>query len=283
MTCGPLSHSSASTLLSCEQKYAFYKILKIDPDSDYTKSDALAIGSAFHYVIEKCKHTWVPDLRKRAAACVDNPDIQLDEKYISLIHAMCVKYLRLHKAMGWKVIGIEQRLETETFLGYVDAVMEDPEGSWWIVDLKALGRFDVRNAGALRHDPQMSLYAGHRALLAESLGLDLKKFAGTCWKVVVKPKLKQKKKESDKDYTVRLIDNTETYHVPVPFNEPAVEERLEIHAKLHARSARLFDGEPPLKNYGNCMAYFSPCEYWSQCHKVNHSEMEGLDIVEHEE
>ena len=269
---GPLSHSSASTLLECEQRYAYYKVDGFPNDPDYVKSDALAIGSAFHKVLEDSRHEKPESIRKAILACVEDPEIRLPESEVLLLHAMILKYLRLHKQMGFKVLAIEIGIETKEVIGYIDAVMEDHQGMWWIVDLKAKKSLSPTEIAMLKTDPQLNLYAAHAGMIADMLKLDVKKFGGCRWRVVTKTTAKQKTGESEADYVARLADsNVKAYDIPVPFDEAAAAERLETHLALHKRTKSLAKSKP-IKNFKACNSYFSPCPYWSRCYGKTYSE-----------
>lgn len=265
---GPLSHSSASTLLGCEQKYVYYKIEGAKPDPDFEKSDATSIGSAFHWILEKSLHEKPTSITADLEACAVDGDIRLKRDDFALVHAMVIKYLRLHKRMGLKVVAVEPELQTDRFLGYIDAIMVDDAGKWWIVDLKTFKSIYLPGLPGLVRDPQLTLYAGHAAILAESLSLPLKDFGGARWRVTTKSTAKQKAGEDYGAYVKRLADEyIKSYDVPVPFEAMDPEGRLEIHDRLWVKTQELASAaHKPLRNYANCMAYFSPCQYYSRCH-----------------
>jgi len=280
MAIDPLSHSSAQSLLSCEQKYYYYKIERSEVDSDYEKSTALCIGSAFHWIMEQTKHEKPESITSMFQTCSELPDIRLDEEHFCLVHAMVIKYLRLHKQMDLKLLSVELKLETKDFIGFVDAIMEDSEGKWWIVDLKTYKALTPKALPLLYKDPQMSLYAGHREAIAAKLDLDVEKFGGTRWRVVTKSTIKRRPREEDIDFTKRLVGSVKAYDIPIPFNVEAVDERLFLHKEANKRVKQLAKGSKPIRNYGNCLAYFTPCEYFSKCHGKNYSDIAPIDITE---
>lgn len=265
--CGPLSHSSAKTLLGCEQKYVNYKVKAIPHDRDYKKSDALAIGSAFHWILESTRHEKPEKISELLEKCTTDPDIGLSEDHKPLVHAMVVKYLRLHKRMGFKILEIEFDITTEEVIGYVDALMEDTEGKWWIVDLKTAKTLYLPTIPALLADPQLNLYAAHASAIAEKFNLDIEKFGGCRWRVATKPALKRKATESLAEYTMRIVKSVKIHDIAVPIEHMCPEETLERHKILFEISKKLHKpAAKPKKNFGNCMSFFKPCEYWSNCH-----------------
>ena len=273
----PLSHSSANLLLSCEQKYYHHKIARTSADPDYEDGDALVVGKAFHHVLEVTNHKKPKSIRDHLEKYEPLPD-----HYYNLVHAMLIKAYRIQKLIGLEVVACEVELATEQFLGYVDAIMKEKNGNWWIVDFKTAATFNYNTANLLHRDPQMSLYAFYRHLLAEIVGLDPDKFQGTRWRVVTKSKAKQRGDESDADFVKRLVDKSiKAFDIPIPYNMEAVAERGFLHSRLVTRAKKLADGDAtPIKNYGNCFAYFKPCKFFSQCHGQTFSEIESPDIVE---
>ncbi len=278
----PLSYSSASTLQECERRFSHYKLLRTPEDEDYEKSSALAIGSAFHWLLEKSKHEKPVSISADLAICVADPTIGLAEEDVPLVHAMVLRYLRLHKRMGLRVLAVEIEIRTEWFLGYVDAVMEDADGNFWIVDLKTWKSVMPSTTQMLPKDVQLGLYAAHSALVAEQLGLLPEKFAGVRWRVATKSSAKQKKTESYIDFVKRLADDhIKAYDIPVPKDRLNGDERLAAHFKLWEKSAELrADPSKAAQNFKNCFSFFSPCAYWSKCHGQIFSEPVNLEITE---
>jgi len=202
----PLSHSSAQTLLGCEQKYVYYKLLEEPKDADYKKSGALAIGSAFHWILENSKHEKPKSITDDLKQCSTEEDIQLSEDDYGLVQAMIIKYLRLHKKLKLKVITCEPQILTTSMNGYIDVIEEDEEGIWWITDLKTAKTFYPSKVRELAHDPQLNLYAAHRAILADTFGLDPTKFGGCRYRVTTKSSAKQQAKETYIDFVLRLAN-----------------------------------------------------------------------------
>lgn len=279
---GPLSHSSATTLLGCEQRYAHYKILKTAPDPDYQKSNALGLGSAVHWILEKSRHSKPASITEDLEHCVKDPDIQLDPDDKPLAHGMVLAYLRLHQAMGLKVLDVELGLTTESFVGYIDAVMEDADGKFWICDLKTWKSLGPTVLNVLVRDPQMTLYAAHAAMVADVLKLDIKNFGGVRWLVVTKSAAKQQPREDYGQFIQRLVDKHLTaYDIPVPRELLDTDTRLETHLTLWKKAQALASGSVhPIRNYSNCMSYFSPCPYFSQCNPTTYSDVKPLNIYE---
>ncbi len=278
----PLSHSSAQLLLGCEQRFHFYKIERVTPDPGQTKSDALAIGSAFHSILERSLHEKPASITAELARCTADPDIGLDEEDQALVHGMVLRYLRLHKKSGLRVLAVEVEIKSDDFLGYIDAVMEDSEGKWSIVDLKTWGSLTDAQMRQLPKDPQMNLYGSKMALVAEQLGLLPENFVGVRWRVAVKSTSKRKKTEDYGTYVKRLADDhLRAVDIFIAKEKLDCEGRLDIHKRLWEKSERLRAGvEKPIKNFGNCYSYFRACEYFSRCHSGLFSEPADVEVTE---
>lgn len=278
----PLSHSSASTLQGCEQRYVHYKVLRTPEDPDYEKSEALAIGSAVHWILEKSKHEKPASISTDLAICVRDPTIGLREEDVPLVHAMVLTYLRLRKRVPLRVLAVEVEIRTDWMLGYVDIVEEEEDGSWWITDVKTWKTLNDAQVKQLPKDPQLNLYAGHHEVVAELLGLLPEKFAGVRWRVVTKTSAKQKAGEDYLTYVKRLADkHLEAHDIPVPRVLLHPGERLAEHRRLWERSAVLIasGGVGATKNYKTCFDFFSPCQFWSACHGQTFSDDIPLNIT----
>lgn len=280
---GPLSHSSAKTLTACEQKYVFYKVQSAPKDPDYVKSDALAVGSAFHWILENSLHEKPKNIVESLDHCEKDVDILLPKSQRCLVHAMVLYYRRLHVKMGFKVIYVELGIKTKDTIGYIDAIMEGPDGRWWIVDLKALASFYMPTINSLFMDPQLNLYAAHASLIAKELGLDPKRFGGCRWRVVTKSKANQRELEDDVSFVKRLMASSaiKAHDIEVPIELMAPKETLARHKELYKVSKKLYKpGAKPAKNFDNCFKFNKPCEYYSRCHGHTYSEAQIAIVTE---
>lgn len=281
----PLSHSSAQTLLGCEQKYYFYKVEGAPHDPDYHKSDALAIGSAVHDILEHSRHEKPESLSKAVEKTIKDPEIQLPKEHANMVVGMVIKYCRLWKKLGLRVLEVEPAIESEEVSGFIDVIEEDQDGKWWITDVKTWKDLKPVKLAEAPSDPQLNLYAAHAPQLAEKFDLPFENFAGVRWRVVTKTSAKQRAKESARDYIKRIADkHLKAYDIAIPkhlLNPPA---QLARHLELQKRAKQLKSkrGKKPSRNYGNCFSFFSPCEYWSKCHggKCYSDQMSEIKVVE---
>lgn len=263
-----LSYSSAKTLLSCEQKYWHYKVNKSPVDPDSEQSDALAVGKAFHTTVELSNHKQF--VKEYLLKAVKENEC---EEHIALIEAMAKNYVEYHRYSGLKVVKCELGIQDDTFLGYIDAIATDSEGGWWIIDLKTAGRYDPSIIPTLPLDPQLNLYSSYASRIEEMLP-ELKGFTfrGTRYRIVTKSTMAQKAKETLEKYVERLQGSVKCVDISIPVTAMNPQGAKERHTEVWQRASKLHGGEAPLKNYGSCMAYFRPCEYFSQCHGKTHSE-----------
>lgn len=263
-----VSYSSSGLFQSCARKFYHRKIKNtpIDPDAN-EDTTALRVGKCFHQILEDCMHKRefykTPILKK---AFIDN-DIT-DDTLKGLIMGMVKKYLILHEKQGLTVIAVEIKIGDETLIGYVDAIMVDDGGGWYIVDLKTAGRLNNSLLSRLSKDPQLNIYSFYTPQIAEMLKLDPKMFRGTRYRVTTKAQIKKNKKESLIEFVQRVFDRVESFDIFIPV------ESL-IPAKTHSHFMRLREKMEELsemkeefvpQNFGNCEAYFKPCEYWSRCY-----------------
>jgi len=258
-----LSYSSATLLQNCEQKYAHRKILetKIDKDSS-DSTEAFDVGKAFHQVLEDTLHTRLDILKNVEASCKKFKVV----KHQAMIHAMVENYLDMHELSGLTCVLCELEISDQTTIGYIDAIMKDAAGFWWIVDLKTSARWNENILSRLPKDYQLNLYSNFADRFAGILDLELHKFRGCRYRVTTKSKANQKETESYDAFVKRLKRAVKVYDVVVPEDIMDVSGVAKIHQENYERSMKLRGGETPKKNLSYCESYFRPCEYFSNCH-----------------
>lgn len=273
----PLSYSSANLLKSCSQRYFYYKVAQEEQDSDYVDdTKAFDIGKAFHYVLETNEHK-DENVAKLIAMSEETYGLTHDEAL--MVHGMVLKYLKLHLASGLKALKCELGLSIPEFIGYIDVIMQDKAGYWWIVDLKTAARVSDDTYVRLHKDTQLNLYAKFVPQICEILKLDSKKFGGIRYRVTTKSKSKRKSSESDKDFIVRMYKTVKSYDFVVPAKLLDADNFYEAHMELYKKSIELHEGKAkPVKNFASCFNYFRPCPYWSKCH--GHLYSEGPEEIE---
>lgn len=260
-----LSPSSLQLYLSCPRKYWLQKVKKEAPDPDADKDTvALRLGSAFHKVLEDCKHELSGvSLSDVVKVCLG---FELDTDTAALVYAMLSHYKAVHEKSGLKAIACEVQIALPTFFGYVDVVLQAADGGWWIGDMKTASTYSPLLMPQLASHPQLSLYAAHRKVLAEALGLEVGKFLGCRYRLATKSKTQRKPGEGDAAYVGRLRKAVRAYDfaVPAAILKTAGPVQALVHASDKIAASKEKEAYPT--NYGACTNYFKPCEYWSQCH-----------------
>jgi hypothetical protein len=268
-----LSHSSANTLRSCEQKYVHYKVLGANPDPDYTESDALSVGKAFHYIQEQSRHEKTR-LADYIEYCKTSEDIKLPEDKAGLVAGMCKAYWAFHAQSGTKIVDVEYKISTDHVVGYIDAITLDDQGKWYIEDLKCYKGFYPSSVVGLSRDQQLNLYAYHAADIAKTYKLRLRDFGGAGLRIVTKSSAKQKGTEGLRHYSDRLAKLIKIYRVIVPAEDLDPEAAMAEHENLQLIANNLHaQAYEPSRNYGSCLNYFSPCQYWSKCYGKTYTQM----------
>ena len=261
-----LSPSSLSTFLSCQKKYWHKKVANTPPDTDVEEdTEALRVGKAFHEVLEECRHVLDGLEYSKVWATVWKHELDADAM-TPMIYAMLSKYKIMHEKSGLKATFCEIEVKTEGFLGYVDVVLEDKEGGWWIGDMKTSAAYYSNIAAGLARHPQLNLYAAHAFLIAAGVGLDISKFRGCRYRMTTKSKLIRKKTESVSDYIERLKQAVKSVDFILPIEDMSPHSTLMSHERVRSFIEKNRGGESYLHNYANCMQFFKPCEFFSHCH-----------------
>ena len=268
-----LSYSSAQDIRMCERRWYNRKVLGKKPDKDYEEGDQFMIGKAFHYVLEMTGHKYPKKMVDCLKACSAHDDINLTREYYPLITAMVKRYCELHEKSQLNVVAVEEEIqEDKFFIGYIDAIMSDNDGNWWVVDLKTTGSFREDYLPPLIKNTQLSLYAPYAIQLSEKLGLDKEKFQGARYRTTVKPRLKRRNGESASSYARRLYDSCSSYDV-ILTSDLLDSDALNEHEIVRNRAEQLIKGyDIARRNYSNCTAFFKPCPYFSDCHGMTFTE-----------
>lgn len=246
---------------SCEQRYHHYKVANTEKDSDYVESDALGTGKAFHQVLENTMHqSWNEDLLNKAMS--DN-SVDIDDR--QLLEVMLEKYVQFRKASGLKVVKCEMGIETNMYVGFIDAIAIEPTTKlWWLIDLKTAGRHDPNLLPQLAKDMQVGLYSHFVPdVEGQVKELDGYTFGGFKYSQTIKSKAQTLK---------GLESGVKVYEMTIPASLIQEGEAWNLFSEVHDRALELNKGEAPRKNYSSCFNYFSPCPYFSKCHGVLFSE-----------
>jgi len=260
---------------SCEQRYFYHKVAKVPHDADYEDSDALGIGKAFHGYLEDNGHGQFHTPAKFSAEIQAKCEEFNVPEEAPLVAAMALSYMKMHKASGLSVVVCEQKLESPIFVGFIDVILKDNFGGWWIGDLKTAARFDQsQKVATLPKDQQLNLYAHFAMLMAPHLGLDPELFLGCRYRVTTKTKSGIKEGETLAEFARRMVEkgSVESYDVIIPVQIMAIEQTWKRFELIQNRAAQITNGEAPVQNLESCFSYFKPCPYFSQCHGKCYSE-----------
>ncbi len=279
-----LSYSSEGIFETCQRKFCFNR-WKVPTDP----SDKIhfAVGKAFHLVNEwtrhgeHCEHT-LEAIRPLICKAMAEESITAEIVEYPRQAAMLLQYWKLHKASGLTCAALEMKIGDEWETGFIDAVMQNNVGHWWIVDLKTAARFDDSMPPRLGKDPQLLKYASYKEDVAEKCGLNVDDFQGCLYRVTTKTKIAVKVHEAGPEgswesYVARA--GVSTYEVAVVLKESDIIEQEEISAQ-NVRAARsLLAHGIPKANYRKCYDYFSPCEYFSKCFGKTFAELKEEVVV----
>ena len=267
-----MSHSSCNLINSCERKYYYKKISQIAPDVEQEQRHFI-LGKVFHLALENILHKQEEFTEEILAEAAREEGLE-NPSDIAMIEAMIIKYLLLHSKSELDVVVCEIAVGDEDTIGYIDAIMKDKNGFWYIADLKTAGRFDDNLMARLMKDQQLNLYAYFIDQIAEKLDLDLEKFAGCLYRVTTKATIKWNKRETRKDYIERVYDRIESYSIFIPkdiLNPKAAYDTV-IKAQKRATALQASDEAEAKQCFSSCFDYFRPCDFFSQCYGYKHYE-----------
>lgn len=260
-----LSYSSWGQLQTCEQQYVHRKILKTEVDNKEQDRTAFDVGSATHQCVEDTN--WgLTELTQEVVdkAIADYPDAA-DHK--GLVHAMSIRLIQQQKMSGLICVKAEQQITHPKINGFIDLIAKKHNGDWYIIDLKtSASKPNEGKIAQLPNDRQLNLYSKFAPEVATHLNLDINKFQGCVYRVVVKSKASPKSTESYKAFVNRVRKLTQVYDIMIPKETMNIEEIWESFCDAHVKSLSLREGEVPVKNLGACFNYFRTCDYFSRCH-----------------
>lgn len=282
-----LSPSSLALYTGCQRKYFHSKIAKTPKDSDAQEEvESLQVGKAFHRVLELAKHELDGYSLEDISKVVLEHDLTR-EVHLPLIFAMLSSYKSMHKNAGLKAIAFEIPLETDVFFGIVDVVLQDQKGGWFLGDMKTAASFSQNLIPTLPRHPQLNLYAAYKDELAKSLDLDSEKYLGCRYRLTTKSKMARKDGEEFMPYVNRMLKTIKSFDFILAKDLMNPQIMKYIHERTFTEIQELqrfvengkLDNPRFSQNYGNCMAYFRSCEFWSNCHGKNFSDMQDIKMV----
>jgi len=321
-----VSVSGIRLLSECERK-AFYKYILgrdvIKPDPDAPKKVPFDFGNVFHeamednfkgkditleYIEDKAKE-YIHSSLDKTTGITTYQRVLSPEKEVLDLYAMAKVAIedtkRLLNNYGLVEVDYEIGFENKKTRGFIDRVLKDKSGHWYICDWKT--RREVPKVASAIKDPQAAHYMSFYTEIAKMLRLDTMKFKGIIFHNVTKPSCKRSKlpkqdvkeevqenpntiwikdvpegyKESREDYIKKLLEGTKQDKTPniqvvhhfVPFSQDMIVTHWKNFKGAHAKYATLdkafkATGEAVgTCNYDQCIdSYGAHCDYWSQCH-----------------
>lgn len=268
--------------MGCQRKYFHKKIVKTPVDPDVTEDmESFAIGKTFHKVLENTKHVLDGYTYSDLLKVMEEYPL-LTEAHAPMLYAMLGSYKRTHELSGLKAVACEVEVETDSFYGFVDVVLEGPGGKWYIGDMKTAASFSPAIIPTLFSHPQLNLYAAHKDEFAAAALVDPDLFAGCRYRLTTKSKLVPRNNEELSDFIGRLSGVCKTYDFIIPKERLTVDTIHSAHTEAYEyieEHKHALDQKKFPKNYGNCMAYHRPCEFWSKCHERNYTSLFEVECI----
>lgn len=277
-----LSYSSMSEIFTCEQKYAWRKVMQVSEDTDFEQArDALDVGTIFHKALENTSHSLkgfrYSDLMEIFEQGYEDKEGEIQsysldpEWHGPMIYAMLRRYKNMHEGAGLQVASVECELNyKEDFTGSTDLVLEEDNG-YWIADMKTSAdpdRYII--AEKLKNDWQLNLYVH----FYQKVMKPKKPILGARYRVVQKlaKATKRRSNESVKQFCDRAYGRIKAVEYIIPIEQMNPEAAYETFKKARAKQKALHKNSVPVRNLKNCMDFNRPCPYWSRCHGCEYSE-----------
>lgn len=260
-----ISNSAIDVLLQCQFKYLKQYIEQAPIDADAKEdTSALRMGSAHHSCLEWSNHQAKNFTLKMFEDACNEQNLDQEESYI--VMAMVQSYLPVRERSKLWVIACEVEVGNEWFVGYIDMILTDVNGWWYIGDLKTASSVKDTLFAKLAANKQLNLYAYFVKQVADKLKLDMKKFAGVRYNVCVKPKIVIKQGESALAYGNRV--HSDVYEIFIPLSLLKTADMF-AEAAIHYKTAHSLTPATACRNRESCLDFFRPCPYWSHCHPAS--------------
>lgn len=287
---GKLSYSSFSTYMTCARKYYLAKVKKAPIDDDSVEDTlALRYGKAFHKLLEDSNHDISRVRGSDIKKVCEEFELEFDTVGPQLVGQLR-NYRRIREQHNLSVIKCEVQILTPVFRGFIDVVLKDEDGGWWIGDIKTASSFSQHLLSKLRTDWQLNLYSYHIKEIAAALSLDHLEFKGCRYLLNLKSKLKRGANESFADFAGRCADSQAAYDIAVGVDELVPDTIYNIFSMikveidfLHKAKKSDVAERRAVPNFLSCANYFKACEYWSNCHGGKFTELRGRTYLSSKE
>lgn len=286
-----LSHSSGNKYLSCQYQYACEKIYQLPYDEDIEEdTKALRWGKTVHSVMEWTEWAGKNFTRPLHAQALEEQGFMrelpsgkkvcTDDQVAYATFAAVVSLYEYVKKQKLKTIKCEFEINFPYLYGFIDSIVVDAKGYWWIRDLKTASSCQTQKLKVtVRKNKQINLYALPEVVdaICDEFGLDKEKFAGCLYTVVNKTKAVPKSGESLEDFAKRTKPKVTEFAIKATDLDP--EEAKKVHMQMIEDMVEIRSGrKEPIKNFEACYEWNRPCPFWSKCRGKSYTE--ELNIVD---
>lgn len=253
------SASALKTFTTCQTKYFHRYIWNTPKNKDYVTPEAFTFGSAFHWLLEKCKHKKKHFTNELLEEACNQYKLTMNEEGAKLYSMLQVYFTKFEKDF---VLHCETNISpSENRKAIIDLAIIR-EGLWYIVDIKTTSEFCPYLPLRLSSDLQMQQYY----FFVENIGLDMQNFGGVIYREVKKPLQRYKENETFESFSARCISEIRETFVKID-DTSDIEHVCNVVDEL----------QNPIKNSSECIKFKNKCEYFDACHQPVKSPKEEPD------
>jgi len=282
-----VSYSSMSGFRKCPRYYYWKYVRRLEKR---TFNLAFIVGRVMHHGIQTLfsdPERADKEIRKKLkeesqAARKEFPQISTwDEENLSAQEYITTGMLDAFKIYFRKFLGATKHIATEkallyplnkrvTIVGKIDNIIENQHKKW-IYELKNLKSLDMDRIKAIKTDPQSALYLEvHNRQEKPRNRLD-----GIIYKIIRKPQIRQKKKESRREFLVRLsewyTDQTDGLKFHLERIKGSFVKGEAVINTVEKVSQQMIDagGEKDeyFQDFSQCVRDWGLCQMYTLCHE----------------
>lgn len=258
------SHSRINCFKECPKKYQYKYIDKLYPLDD--QSAALSMGKSLHYGIEHGSSD-------KAIEEMDKNTYYISEQGETdkvIVMAMIDAYLKKfpnHSKLEHEVHLIGGLIEQDDFQMYLDGLEETDEG-FWIIETKSTSTLDDNYINKLDYNDQISRYYYFANMIVD------KPLLGIKYRIIKKPRIRQKKDESVVQFRQRLVELLSQDDNIVELIITRTEDQIESCIKDTIYDMNVIKQTTRFtKNLNSCTMYNKPCPYMNLCRNIEDAEL----------
>lgn len=256
------SHSRINCFKQCPQMYKYKYINHIFP---ITNKNSFYLGGLVHKGIE-LGSAYQLDRE------LDNVDIPFTEKQetsnvlaLGMVEAYFNKFGNDEQILH--EIHFEIEVEGKKIQGYIDGIIDTPEG-YWLMELKTAAQINKEYIDKLSFNDQINTY--YYVILnnlIEGFTLD-KPLLGIKYRIIKKPQIRQKQTETVDQYRERLIEKLKEEGYITEYILSRTDEEVEEHMKDFISDINTIENTKRFtKSLSSCTAY-GRCQYMDICCKT---------------